>query len=1598
METTDSRVEHETAKELEYLRQALIDIGKSHNALTNFRPRALSVDAFGVPADEVFTRLVNENKQVRFSPSKTNLASDTLGSLNDELDFDASAFGHKSSNVLQTQMPEHDLAVKLRRISYESRSQTQELGYSSLYLALGFLTYYENNAAEHATLAPLLLVPVELTVNKKGAYSMRYSGAEIGPNIALRESLKGQFGVDLPELGDGDTPSQIFNDVADAVKAQSGWSVNVEKIHLGFFSFASFLMYNDLDPESWPEEKQPSKHPVLQRLLSKIAGIQPAHLDWGGNDSDVSWPDELIPLILDADSSQVRAINRVSNGSDFVIDGPPGTGKSQTIANLIAHAVSRGKQVLFVADKLVALEVVKNRLDDAGLGQLVLELHSHKGNKLQVINQLKDTVELPHVEEPEWNQVNQEYVRLAGKLDAYSDSVNEDILGSKMSFVRVAGELSKSDKQATGRQAGGGGLPGLERLSVAQLERGFELLRALSTQRDLIGVPDESLYKMFHHVDLQPYNISDAANKFARARDRVAEVDRDVRRIASKLGVQRPTTFESIERFEGIASRAIDAPPNIGLPIGDEDWEDLYELVMETVQAGSQLRQIGIRRNAQIPAEAWAADLNNAHAVWESKGRNWFRLLSKDYRQARSRLTEVLGTIIVDDYQECLEVLKDINANRLLTDRLEVLMPLINHLFRDDLCTGITNWDQVSHVCQWVHEARADVENGTLPRVASKWMKSGEELTFSTGDLSDVKRRVRDIRAYIDDGSTSLHVDVMAKLALPVNRVDLTELFAYLNRLGSMDYQELAQFREFVRLEREFSVGPLSNAMRLVESRDYSFETVKPIIRRMWHLRLFDHARFNFRPITNFHLKSHEDDRELFVKRDIALHQTTRQHVSAVHRDSMPELVPAGQPGVLLHEFNKKTKHLPTRGLMESAGLAIQKIKPIFMMSPMSVAKFLKPGSVEFDLLIFDEASQVRTSDAIGSILRSKQVVVVGDDKQLPPTSFFLKMASMDGIDTEADDGQVVAMATGIESILDLFRARNTASERLKWHYRSRNEGLITFSNSEFYQSELVTFPSSGTDPDATGIRFVHSPDHRYVTGKAVNTGEARELAHRIMQHAKTSPHLSLGVVAFSVSQRDRILDELETLRRARPDLDGFFQHGGLEPFFVKNLENVQGDERDVILISVGYGRTDDGKMSMNFGPVNRQGGERRLNVLVTRAKKSLEVFCNFTSDDIKVTAGTPGGVVALSRFLAYAENPNVSLPVFNERGTESIFEEQVAEVVRQLGYEVETQLGQSEYRIDIAVRDKNRPGRFILAIECDGAMYHSSISARDRDRLRQQVLESHGWRIHRIWSTDWFRRTEPERLDYLAEAIHSAEIALVDQAAAAVESKASCLTDPDPSHGSQRSAEREALGDADLGRDECDAFADQDGPSQWAFKHRPYERAEVHLNHDLYSTSWGATNSVIDALSTVIDTEAPVHINIVARRLTDALKMKRTKKAVQRVRGLIESVGITLFSDFVYPSGDFDPYPRDRSNFDQQDKRLEYVPNDEIEEAILIVVRGAIEVERDEAIQHALNLLGFKRSTFSLATRMEKAIQSLISRGRIASEDGILSIPDPDA
>lgn len=560
----------------------------------------------------------------------------------------------------------------------------------------------------------------------------------------------------------------------------------------------------------------------------------------------------------------------------------------------------------------------------------------------------------------------------------------------------------------------------------------------------------------------------------------------------------------------------------------------------------------------------------------------------------------------------------------------------------------------------------------------------------------------------------------------------------------------LYNWTQYLSAKHSLSQGHLDNIIQLLESKNLPADKIENAIELAIFHQLQQQIFAENELIREFNSSLHQAKIERFKNYDKNLMVLQRKQIAHQTKQSAPMGIGTGSVGnfselsLIRHEHGKRSRHIPIRQLFTRSAKAIQALKPCLMMSPMSVAQYLQAGCFEFDVVIMDEASQILPEFAIGALARIKRdggsVVIVGDPKQLPPTNFFSTNNNND------DENDEVLAIEASESILDtVSKHPKFHQRRLRWHYRSRHESLIAFSNRQFYDSDLVLFPSPMQESDDLGIRF-----HRIegVYGDSINVIEATEIVKQAIDILQNSPSESIGLVAMNSKQRDEIERQFAEQLEQNPALQALYdEKAKTDPVFIKNLENVQGDERDVILISMTYGpETIGGRVYQRFGPINSSGGWRRLNVLFTRAKKRMHIFSSMGSNDVLISNESSKGVQALQAFLHYCETGRLGTQgILTGKAPDSDFEIAVIRALEQHGYQCEPQVGVNGFFIDIAVRNPKlgSQGQFLLGIECDGATYHSSKSARDRDRLRQEILENLGWEIQRIWSTDWFRNPQ---------------------------------------------------------------------------------------------------------------------------------------------------------------------------------------------------------------------------------------------------------------
>ncbi len=1584
-----------------------------------------------------------------------------------DLGNDKAAAGRKvrSTAALQTLYYGDELGKHGRKLAREAKLAIEETGSNMLYVVFGFLEFPENPGSDKLYQAPLLCVPVTVTISDEGQYStftLVSSGEELTDNLSLREKVKRDFGLNLPTYLDEEDESAdaYLARVAKAVRELPAWRVQ-HRITLSLLSFANMLMVKDIAPETWADASGKSallNHPLIRQVFegSDSSGDDPAYA--GEYDIDAH-PRGDVPLIYDADSSQHSALIDVLEGKNRVIEGPPGTGKSQTITNIVAAAMQAGKTVLFVAEKLAALEVVKSRLAQAGLENFVLELHSNKTNKKRVLEDLKHRLEMATPRLGELPVLVAQLQEKKDELRAHMEIMREtdgNALGLTLHQVMWRAELNRTrcGEQSTGLET-------LEYLPAAvttsaELARIFDTLRYTVQQFEAIEQFGESHpFWGFYPAELTPHDAIPIQQILTTYRSRFQDFQGSLVRALDIFGTDNiqldntaaaklisvladlapadpdeinfhllPTLFPSddekgknsigvlkelaaaqellatLERSRDQTLTANSAPSVGDVAQGEElvrkaavtkledrtgaQFKQMLDKLQPAVTAG-RLALIDLERIAKVFHLSFAgstedvkklsvvrsvledaptallhlrsgqlmqpaalvtlrrmadelksiqsslekleqsmymdsmpsdAELSGAIAVLRA-GSTWYRMFQGAWRKAvnlHKRLARNKTTKLSSDrrlaelesvraYTKRYQTWKNDDKLKIVAgaaydgektpfedlitvatwlvksserfadsritdesvDLLRITRPDIIELTRatSNLDPALMALNSVAainaSIFSAVPEISARIDQANWDERISEYHESAETLDAAHGFMTKWIRPNATLREgviAISDAakipeverSLALHTQgreifglsyqgrdtnlstafaahtygtllLAARLPAPIEQLllsadsvanhaaieesiiaintgwrDLVEFENSLSKFGDVNtaqwagsdaddignfaqglakrtanalqhYSRLLPWAQYVQAREACRRAGLMDYLSLVEAGTLSPSRLTSGFAFRFYASIAEQLFRQNKKLRTFSGTRHAAVRKDFVSLD---REVIKMRGAQVARDCMrASMPPQGTSGVrvddktelrlLEHLIPQQRPRVPLRKLLSRSGRAIQSLKPCFMMGPQAVAQFLQPGQLHFDIVIMDEASQLKPEQALGAIARGSQLVVVGDPKQLPPTSFFARMATPED---DGDSGKGAA-AVDAESILDVCISHFHPVRTLRWHYRSQHESLIAFSNQNFYRGNLVVFPSPFGKSKELGLRY-HYVKNGVYEGQ-MNIIEASQVVEAVAAHIQSRPGISLGVVTLNVKQRELISEMLENRLKTVSGADDFKTHWksqGME-LFVKNLENVQGDERDCIIISTTFGRpASAGVVRQNFGPISRGGGWRRLNVLFTRAKKSVVVFSSMRPEDIVVDKSTPEGTKALRNYLLFARDNVLTQNEETDLPPDSDFEVAILDLLKAKGYEVVPQLGVAGFRIDIAVRHPDYKSVFLAAIECDGASHHSGVPVRDRNRIREEILEGLGWRgrIWRIWSTDWFRnpQLEAERLFSFLEELRS--------------------------------------------------------------------------------------------------------------------------------------------------------------------------------------------------------------------------------------------------
>ncbi|MDY6048593.1 MAG: DUF4011 domain-containing protein, partial [Bacilli bacterium] len=1439
-------------------RKELLDLSFK-NPLLNYKLRATTGLEFkSLNASDIFNALVNESKKIGFT-----------------LDYVT------SSNKLYVDIDDKDLKRRLNKTYRQAKLYLEEKGANILFLTLGFLKWKEG---EEVYRSPLILVPVDLEKSEnQEKYSLVYNGEEVRLNISLITKIKSEYNIDISLDEDEDIKDidAYFRSVDEKVKNREGFEVEATKGAFDFFSYAKYLMYKDLDLDVWTNEKGELDNDVLKKLF--VTNFDDKLTDNNNLERDLT-PSKIYNVV-DADSSQAKVIYEILQGKNMVIQGPPGTGKSQTITNIIASNLVKGKSVLFVSEKKAALEVVKRRLENIGLGDLVLELHSEKTNKKDVLHSIEQTLSLGEPKDEEDNELEKKYDLTKFELDEYKRIVNSTVSNSSLPLIEVYGEALKIKNR-------------LDELNVRFPRMSFKDISIWShddfTRKLDIAKEFEALVLRVGKIEKHPlYGIT----------------------LEHCLPYEQVTLKEKLSDLEDSLADLISTISEIGSIFQNKSINTLFDSgrLINSINALEKYRSLALINVSDLYLLSSSDDVTNLIKL----AKNFQEEIKKEYKDT----AYLESKEYVNKYEEYeklsffkkkkseipLELNKYFFLNKvgnkdrknlyLHLKKYNLLMSneaMFKYLFKEEY-KGLfsTDWNHIINLLNPAKEFLEKLSNYSILSQTRQVIYSEEKID----ELIDLRQTYFERKKDFEDKLHSFFT------------------FAAFDSLKRFDYNYWYLDCSFVELKRIIhswiiNIDSVIDVVRynslvhefknegMEELLNYYYDTNKvEYLDLILSFEYYD-ALINYAYSLNSTLSSFKEFKierliSLFKELDAKMMVENIKKVLKVHYSLMPKINDNSKDMALIRrELNKKRNKMPIRRLLLKASSSILKIKPVFMMSPISVASFLPPKEVVFDLVVFDEASQVRPVEAFGALLRAKQIVVVGDSKQLPPTNFFDNLTNKyDEVNDEDYD------VSNMESILTLLLAMNIPQRTLSWHYRSRNRSLISLSNNEFYEGELKVFPSVYDSDPSKGLVFNYIKDSFYARGTTrVNKIEAKEVIKAVFEHAKNNRDLSLGVASFSLAQQEELYKEFEAQLKKCTDeeVKSFFTMHKDEPFFIKNLESVQGDERDVIFISIGYGYDEDGHITMDFGPLNKDGGERRLNVLITRAKVKCEVFSNITCNDINLSKTDAKGVVALKRFLDYAQNRIIYLNR-NKESCSDDFIDFIYDKLLDYGYVVDKNIGK-DVGIDLAIFDKAK-NRYVVGLECDGGAYKNLVNTTDRERIRRNVLKSLGWKIYHVWSPDFYRNPKNEFdkiLDFIQEASEEEE-----------------------------SEEIKKEFELNLKRKQAIKVEIKENYVPYKVFQSVKRRAKVLLEEENLS----------NLVYKIVKVEAPIHINLLKRRLMDITSVsKLSDEQVNLLAKVVQEDKFKYKDEFVYLSEGQVYQVRNRSLLDKYSKKVEYISKEEID------------------------------------------------------------------
>ena len=1281
------------------------------------------------------------------------------------------------NDLLSLKDNDSDVYRKIKVIHKRSKQNLEERGIDTLHLAYGFVSWKADDSG-NSPKAPLVLIPI--SIESKSKIYLTQSGdpiinpvllAYLDKNHNIKLNQEDLFTVDMPTKIDIMENSTLdFNTIAKNFKLSIEKKIPelkiTEQLIISNFSFQKMSMVEDI---KFQRDNPTNNNDLIlamagneiavRKLKEKIVDIDVKKFD------DIS-PDEDF-IIFDCDSSQQSVIQAVLRGENCTIQGPPGTGKSQTIANLISSLAANGKKILFVAEKRAALEVVKKRLEDQRLGHLLLDLHGSGISRKLVMEKFKESLDLiRNSRSVEVGDTHKQFMRKRKELNYHVDQFHKKRIPANKSVYELHGELlnfseeEKSQTRFTGKDLLNlspdvfdnlrNKLEELQKPSFANLflytnSSPWQTTTISSTQEaNHLSLSVNKIYKQLLFLEqeflkLAGYGLTEYKNfKEIEVMIQLVEKVNQLYELYTgnpelfKLDLQNFLTIKNVFKEEQDLNDGVDY------------LEKLFNSKNITPTLISQKIELlaSISRSLDKYSEKiYDEDLTKYIEILESANtRRWFSNL---FDSELKNVVDVLGKLRVSPEISREELLKEIKKISEQVTEWNTLFPntrfpdkkLITRLRGNDFFAKIVtpvfwktfesisssrNPEPTSHF-----EIFSEIEK--IYEILKEWKTQHRSNIYPepVKDWKNIKTAFSDLLVELQDTKVKINQN-------QIERLPLGEILTIFKELeNDLSASSVGRVKE---IEKEFNTYNANGFLLEIKKSKSNPDLWTRQFEYSWYTSCLDDAYRQDTRLKSFHGKTHSDVVKEFQELDKKRLDLTKERLIYRHARWIAQEVSkyGDEENLIRAETNKKAARLSLRRLLQETPNLLTSLRPCWMASPLSISQLVDPKKQYFDVVIFDEASQIIPADAIPALMRSKQVVVAGDTRQLPPTDFFKA-------GQEEEETEDVSYTKGFESLLN--RTASFLNERqLLWHYRSRFEELIAFSNENIYSSKLITFPSS---KQIQPISHILVPFKQGQSQEESEQKEVNKVIDLIIDHANSYPNESLGVITMGIAHAQKIESALEEVLKDKPELISFFNEDVSDHFFIKNIEQVQGDERDSIILSIGYTKEANGNLPHNFGPLTHQGGERRLNVAITRARLRMTIVSSFGEMDIDLERSNAEGVRLLKSYLGYANNGvrtqgNIYSNKLNP------LEQDIFDTLTKEGLSLIRNFGFSQYKIDMVVKHPTK-AKYVLAIECDGKSYASTPTAKERDRLREQQLSSLGWKFYRVWLLDWVNNKEQE-------------------------------------------------------------------------------------------------------------------------------------------------------------------------------------------------------------------------------------------------------------